>query len=641
VIFLGSHSLCHPPPLDQLERKDFSLYRITVVPVVSPASSRWKQVGSPRGPVAGRLTDRKRTHPFGDPPNRSRRSCSVPPSAPNKISTRNRVHTIPCALSLRDSVTRLAQTSRFRHRTRRLLSALPFSRRLLANRFVRLFTPYFSFTHSFLPVSIEQIESQGVSEAVVLGGDKQICYTVVWSSDHHDVAYIVLDAISFYFADMVRKRRTELTGESSESQESSGRSGRAGPQRPHERAPAMQQQGRGAGRGWAQHGQQGHGFGSYYQGRGSGQPHGGSAPQQTRGPSPGYEGQGLAQPRGGIPHQQYGRRGSGSMTTGRVAGPSAAGPSRPPAPDLHQASSQASSSQQSEASSIQQQFQQLSVEGETASQAIQPVVPVAPSSKSLRFPLRPGKGSYGVKCVVKANHFFAERQRPFRVVIKLAARVDLHHLDMFLSGRQADAPQEALQVLDIVLRELPTSRRFITMLTMKILTLENLVSKSVRNLHQLRHVFYLHHGYVTGDQFCFSSPSSSFSLPRLIPSEIGCRRSKATVVTGRKQPQLAIPPSSGRSAYRSAGGPVHTAHTGRYDLKSLTLAYGTCIISSSIVVASQDWPEVTKYAGLVSAQLHRQELIQDLFKVWQDPQRGTVTGGMIKYVCGHFSAIED
>jgi hypothetical protein len=24
-------------------------------------------------------------------------------------------------------------------------------------------------------------------------------------------------------------------------------------------------------------------------------------------------------------------------------------------------------------------------------------------------------------------------------------------------------------------------------------------------------------------------------------------------------------------------------------------------------------------------------LIQDLFKVWQDPQRGTVTGGMVKY----------
>lgn len=49
-------------------------------------------------------------------------------------------------------------------------------------------------------------------------------------------------------------------------------------------------------------------------------------------------------------------------------------------------------------------------------------------------------------------------------------------------------------------------------------------------------------------------------------------------------------------------------------------------------MASQDWPEVTKYAGLVCAQAHRQELIQDLFKTWQDPIRGTVTGGMIKYL---------
>ncbi|GLJ44154.1 hypothetical protein SUGI_0921230 [Cryptomeria japonica] len=52
--------------------------------------------------------------------------------------------------------------------------------------------------------------------------------------------------------------------------------------------------------------------------------------------------------------------------------------------------------------------------------------------------------------------------------------------------------------------------------------------------------------------------------------------------------------------------------------------------SIAAVVASQDWPEVTKYAGLVCAQAHRQELIQDLFKTWQDPVRGTVTGGMIK-----------
>ncbi|CAO2822761.1 unnamed protein product [Amaranthus hypochondriacus] len=52
--------------------------------------------------------------------------------------------------------------------------------------------------------------------------------------------------------------------------------------------------------------------------------------------------------------------------------------------------------------------------------------------------------------------------------------------------------------------------------------------------------------------------------------------------------------------------------------------------SIAAVVASQDWPEVTKYAGMVSAQAHRQEIIQDLFKTWQDPQQGTVNGGMIR-----------
>ncbi|PIA43518.1 hypothetical protein AQUCO_01900127v1 [Aquilegia coerulea] len=52
--------------------------------------------------------------------------------------------------------------------------------------------------------------------------------------------------------------------------------------------------------------------------------------------------------------------------------------------------------------------------------------------------------------------------------------------------------------------------------------------------------------------------------------------------------------------------------------------------SIAAVVASMDWPEVTKYRGLVSAQTHRQELIQDLYKVVQDPQKGAVHGGMIR-----------
>ncbi|MCO5607448.1 hypothetical protein L7F22_061644 [Adiantum nelumboides] len=52
--------------------------------------------------------------------------------------------------------------------------------------------------------------------------------------------------------------------------------------------------------------------------------------------------------------------------------------------------------------------------------------------------------------------------------------------------------------------------------------------------------------------------------------------------------------------------------------------------SIAAVVASQDWPEVTKYAGLVCAQEHREELIQDLFKSWNDPLKGPQDGGMIR-----------
>ncbi|OVA01133.1 Argonaute/Dicer protein [Macleaya cordata] len=52
--------------------------------------------------------------------------------------------------------------------------------------------------------------------------------------------------------------------------------------------------------------------------------------------------------------------------------------------------------------------------------------------------------------------------------------------------------------------------------------------------------------------------------------------------------------------------------------------------SIAAIVASQDWPEVTKYAGLVCAQAPRQEIIEDMYKEWQDPERGTLTGGMIK-----------
>lgn len=43
-------------------------------------------------------------------------------------------------------------------------------------------------------------------------------------------------------------------------------------------------------------------------------------------------------------------------------------------------------------------------------------------------------------------------------MIKWVARHDLHRLRQFLQGDQVDVPQEALQALDIVLRELPATK---------------------------------------------------------------------------------------------------------------------------------------------------------------------------------------
>ncbi|GAB4850453.1 argonaute 1 [Ancistrocladus abbreviatus] len=356
---------------------------------------------------------------------------------------------------------------------------------------------------------------------------------------------------------MGRKKRPEqpVEGESSHPQQTGGGSGRDGAgQQPPQQSPGGHQ---GGGRGPGPQAQQG-GRGGYAGGRGGGQ-RGGMAQQQYAGQFEYHVRGAQQQPRGGAVPQ---RRGASS---GGGRGRPVVGPFRPPVPELHQAaqapyqaratttqampnikpaetqaevsSSTIPPSELATSSQVVQQLQQLTVQEGQSSHSIQP----APaSSKAMRFPLRPGKGSTGIRCIVKANHFFAElpdkdlhqfdvtitpevksrgvnravmeqlvklyreshlggrlpaydgrkslytagplpfatrefkitlpdeddgsgasrrdRDRDFKVVIKLAARVDLHHLDMFLQGRQADAPQEALQVLDIVLRELPTTR---------------------------------------------------------------------------------------------------------------------------------------------------------------------------------------
>ncbi|CAM0947478.1 unnamed protein product [Alopecurus aequalis] len=280
---------------------------------------------------------------------------------------------------------------------------------------------------------------------------------------------------------------------------------------------------------------------------GRGRGHVGPFPQQ---PPQGGAGEdaGRGRARGGRPpQQQYPVDGRGMRGAG-------AGPLSRLAPELRQAMEEASGepprtspvpaagpsepARQASPAELGQGSKQVAAQAEsTAGQEV--VAPVAPSSsKAIRFPLRPGKGSIGTRCLVKANHFIAQlpdkdlhqydvsitpevtsrvvsravikelvnlhrasylggrlpaydgrkslytagplpftskefhitllddddgsgsqrRQRNFKVVIKFASRADLHRLGLFLAGRLAEAPQEALQVLDIVLRELPSAR---------------------------------------------------------------------------------------------------------------------------------------------------------------------------------------
>lgn len=43
-----------------------------------------------------------------------------------------------------------------------------------------------------------------------------------------------------------------------------------------------------------------------------------------------------------------------------------------------------------------------------------------------------------------------------------------------------------------------------------------------------------------------------------------------------------------------------------------------------------DWPEISKYRGIVSSQ-NRGEIIKDLYSSYEDPVKGLVHRGMIRY----------
>lgn len=143
--------------------------------------------------------------------------------------------------------------------------------------------------------------------------------------------------------------------------------------------------------------------------------------QQPRGRPGEHPGRGHARGRGGTGTrpQQYPRAGAGAATGGQG---SSTGPSSPLAPELRQAMQAPhelpqASPLQAGPSQSPPEIQPMEEHKLAAGHQAVPAIPS--SSKSLRFPLRPGKGSVGIRCLVKANHFFA--QLPDK---------DLHHYDV-------------------------------------------------------------------------------------------------------------------------------------------------------------------------------------------------------------------
>ncbi|RWW22512.1 hypothetical protein GW17_00013282 [Ensete ventricosum] len=85
--------------------------------------------------------------------------------------------------------------------------------------------------------------------------------------------------------------------------------------------------------------------------------------------------------------------------------------------------------------------------------------------------------------------------------------------------------------------------------------------------------------------FLFSSSSSFLFLPQstadgrfLLKSTADGRNRPSTVEIDRQRPILAVPPGSGRSAYRSAVGPVCIVRYGQLVFFSSLLLYFTCVV---------------------------------------------------------------
>ncbi|KAF8681816.1 hypothetical protein HU200_045256 [Digitaria exilis] len=202
------------------------------------------------------------------------------------------------------------------------------------------------------------------------------------------------------------------------------------------------------------------------------------------------------------------------------------------------------------------------------------------------------------------------RKKEYKVAIKDAAKLDLYSLQQFLSGRQREMPQEVIQALDIALREYPASRH---------------LCDSVHSIHISATAFYKSQPIVLENNNCTADDyAKEFGIKvnhqltlvdaRVLPApKVGGRNTVLEDALNRRIPLLTDVPTIIFGA--------DVTHPSPGEASSPSIA---------AVVASMDWPQVTKYKCLVSSQGHRVEIIDALFTEVRDPVKGLVRGGMIR-----------
>ncbi|XP_012837947.1 PREDICTED: protein argonaute 5-like [Erythranthe guttata] len=189
------------------------------------------------------------------------------------------------------------------------------------------------------------------------------------------------------------------------------------------------------------------------------------------------------------------------------------------------------------------------------------------STKAVRLPARPGLGSFGQKTVVKANHF----------LVSVADR-DLNHYDMPLFML---LPRRSLFLFSFLSSYILLFLFSTTGLIKRVCETElGIVSQCCQPQNILKS---------NNHQFL-----ENVSLK--INVKVGGRNTVLEKALCRKIPFVSDRPTIIFGAY--------VTHPQPGDESSPSIA---------AVVASMDWPEVTKYRALVSAQGHMEEIIQDLY----------------------------